>query len=150
MRFAISDECDGFPTAGSRENTIHSWSFWPTGKRSHGNRFAWIENARNQKEVSYSNTTDATKHSCIWGVNNWAKDFCTISQFYDTKTGKIDELWRLALISLGWCCKTLFSIGYTPLLKYNWVRKNVQDIRLVPTSSMVYGVSKTRIWKFSN
>ena len=25
-----------------------------------------------------------------------------------TKTGKIDELWILALISLGWCCKTLF------------------------------------------
>ena len=44
-------------------------------------------------------------HSCILGVNNWATDFCTRLQFYNTKTWKMDELWRLALISLGWYCK---------------------------------------------
>ena len=36
----ILDPCDCFQTAGIRENTIHSRSFWPTGKHSHGNRFA--------------------------------------------------------------------------------------------------------------
>ncbi len=32
------------------------------------------------------------QHNCIMGVNNWARDFCTKSQFYGSKTGKIDEL----------------------------------------------------------
>ena len=27
-------------------------------------------------------------HSCILGVNNWARDFCTISHFYHTKMEK--------------------------------------------------------------
>ena len=49
-------------------------------------------------------------HSCILRVNNLAKDFCTKSSFYSIKTGKINELWRLAEASLGWCCKACFGV----------------------------------------
>ena len=31
-------------------------------------------------------------HSGFLGVNNWARDFCTKSQFHSSKTGKMDEL----------------------------------------------------------
>ena len=55
--------------------------------------------------IARTHCTNTTTHSCILRVNNWATDFCTKLQFYSTKTRKMDELWRLALISLGWYCK---------------------------------------------
>ena len=31
-------------------------------------------------------------HSCVFGVNYLATDFCTKLQFYSCKTGKLDEV----------------------------------------------------------